>query len=104
MPQLPPPSAIFDEIINDVALVEKQQILLFLDDYHVITNPRLHEALEHFIEHLPPSIHLAITTREDPPFALARMRARGQMTACARFALYTGRGSTILPSIHGFEA
>ena len=80
MPQLPPLSAIFDEIINDVALVEKQQIVLFLDDYHVITNPGLHEALEHFIEHLPPSIHLAITTREDPPFALARMRARGQMT------------------------
>ncbi|HEX5808162.1 MAG TPA: LuxR C-terminal-related transcriptional regulator, partial [Anaerolineales bacterium] len=40
----------------------------------------LHDALEYFIEHAPSSFHLAITTREDPPFSLSRMRARRQMT------------------------
>jgi LuxR family maltose regulon positive regulatory protein len=79
MPQLPPLSLIFDEVINELVGLEYQTIL-FLDDYHVITNPNLHEALEYFVEHQPLSFHLAITTREDPPFPLARMRAKGQLT------------------------
>lgn len=79
MPQLPPLSVILDELINDLTELE-QPIILFLDDYHVINNSKLHEALEYFIEHQPCCLHLAITTREDPPFALGRMRARGQMT------------------------
>ncbi|MGE5461856.1 MAG: LuxR C-terminal-related transcriptional regulator [Syntrophothermus sp.] len=79
LPQLPPPNVILDEIINDLA-GRQDRILLFLDDYHTITNPRLHEALEYLIEHQPPSFHLAITTREDPPFSLARMRAGRQLT------------------------
>ena len=79
MPQLPALSTIFDELINDLAALE-ERVILFLDDYHVISNPKLHEALEYFIEHLPAGFHLVMTTREDPPFSLARMRARGQMT------------------------
>ena len=79
LPQLPSLTLIFDEVINSLA--ESQfRIILFLDDYHVITNPNLHEALEYFIEHQPPGFHLAITTREDPPLSLARMRAGRQIT------------------------
>ena len=79
VPQLPPLTALFDEIINELAILP-YRIILILDDYHLIHNVKLHEALEYFIEHQPASFHLAITTREDPPFSLARMRARGQMT------------------------
>jgi LuxR family maltose regulon positive regulatory protein len=79
MPQLPPLPALLDELINDLAVLEFRTIL-FLDDYHVITNPKLHEAVEYFIEHQPATFHLVITTREDPPFGLSRMRARRQMT------------------------
>ena len=79
MPQLPPITAIFDELINElVGLTYK--IILILDDYHVITNPLLHEALTYFIDHQPQQIHLALTTRADPPIALSRMRVRGQLT------------------------
>jgi LuxR family maltose regulon positive regulatory protein len=79
MPQLPPLSAIMDEMINDLAGLDYQMIL-FLDDYHIITNPDLQEALEYFLEHQPPAFHLTLTTREDPPFPLARMRAGRQIT------------------------
>ncbi|HEY3473577.1 MAG TPA: hypothetical protein VGK56_03150, partial [Anaerolineales bacterium] len=79
LPQLPPLAIIFDEVINGLTELP-YRVLLFLDDYHVINNPKLHEALEYFIEHQPPDVHLAITTREDPPFSLARMRAKKQMT------------------------
>jgi LuxR family maltose regulon positive regulatory protein len=79
MPQTPPLESVLDELINEMAGL-KYKFVLVLDDYHVITNPKLHEALEYFIEHQPAQLHLAMTTREDPPFPLARMRARGELT------------------------
>jgi len=77
-PQLPPFQGIFDEIINTLARREDPAIIV-LDDYHVITNPLIHEMLEYFLEHQPHQAHLVIVTRSDPPFPLARLRARGQM-------------------------
>ena len=38
------------------------------------------DALTFLLEHLPPQMHLVITTREDPQLPLARLRARGQLT------------------------
>ena len=78
-PQLPPFQNILDEVINALARLEEPAILV-LDDYHIITNPLIHEMLEYFLEHQPHQAHLVITTRSDPPFPLARLRARGQMT------------------------
>lgn len=77
--QLPPFQNILDEVINALARLEKPAILV-LDDYHIIANPLIHEMLEYFLEHQPRQAHLVITTRSDPPFPLARLRARGQMT------------------------
>ena len=57
-----------------------ERYLLVLDDYHVITDTRVHEQLEFLIGYLPPSLHLVIAGRYDPPLPLARMRARGQLT------------------------
>lgn len=79
MPQLPPLDSFLDGLINDLSALE-DFMLLVLDDYHLIGNPKIHEALEYFLDHQPPQVHLVITTREDPPLPLARMRARGQMT------------------------
>jgi len=78
-PQLPPFQNILDEVINSLARREEPAILV-LDDYHIITNPLVHEMLEYFLEHQPHQAHLVITTRSDPPFPLARLRARRQMT------------------------
>ena len=50
-----------------------------LDDYHVITSAAIHEAMTFLLDHLPSHIHLVITSREDPPFPLARLRGRGQL-------------------------
>lgn len=52
---------------------------LVLDDYHDIETSIIHKELEFFIECLPPSVHLIIITRSDPPLPLARMRARHQL-------------------------
>ena len=57
-----------------------EALLLVLDDYHVISSPLVHQSLGFLLEHRPPGLHLALTSRSDPPLALARLRARGQLT------------------------
>lgn len=79
MMQVPSTASILDALINELDVV-KSRVVVILDDYHLITNPAVHEALEYFITYQPLHSHLVITTREDPPLSLARMRARCQLT------------------------
>ena len=55
---------------------EGDHVVLVLDDYHVITNEAIHAALRLLLEHRPPQLHLVLSTREDPPLPLARLRGR----------------------------
>ncbi|HEY6018487.1 MAG TPA: LuxR family transcriptional regulator, partial [Candidatus Paceibacterota bacterium] len=54
-------------------------VILVLDDYHVIETPAIHEQLSFLLDHVPPHMHLVISTRADPPLHLARLRARDQL-------------------------
>jgi LuxR family maltose regulon positive regulatory protein len=54
-------------------------LVLVLDDYHLITNATCHHTLAFFLHHLPAGVHVALSTRADPPLPLARMRARGEL-------------------------
>jgi len=78
MAQSPPINTVLNELINDIAGLD-YHIMLVLDDYHVISHPEIHEALLYLVEHQPHQIHLGITSREDPPLPLPRLRARGEM-------------------------
>ncbi|HAJ37921.1 MAG TPA: LuxR family transcriptional regulator [Chloroflexi bacterium] len=78
-PQPPPLEALLTALVNELAALPTPALLV-LDDYHVIEAAPVGDALAFLIEHLPPSLHLAIATREDPPLPLARLRARGQLT------------------------
>src|SRR6266571_1914563 len=78
-PQPPPPEAILTALLNDLTTIQDQFVLV-LDDYHVIDAKAIDQALTYLVEHLPPRMHLVITTREDPQLPLARLRARGQLT------------------------
>jgi LuxR family maltose regulon positive regulatory protein len=51
-----------------------------INDYPVIVGPQLHDAIACFFDHQPTHVHLALTTRVDPPPPLARLYARGQLT------------------------
>ncbi len=75
-----PPAAetILTLLINDISQ-NNRPLILVLDDYHVITTPSIHQVLGFLLEHLPPQLHLLLTTRSDPPLALSRLRARGQV-------------------------
>ena len=52
---------------------------LVLDDYHLIDNPDLQPSVTYLLEHLPPQVHLVISTRVDPALPLARLRVRGEL-------------------------
>ncbi|AHY45641.1 ATP-dependent transcriptional regulator [Rubrobacter radiotolerans] len=77
-PQPPPTEAILTVLLNEITTVE-DDLILVLDDYHVIDTGAVDDALAFLIEHLPPRMHLVIATREDPNLPLARLRARGQL-------------------------
>ncbi len=78
-PQPPPSEAILTTLLNEITTLPDHFILV-LDDYHVIDSKPVDEDLTFLLEHLPPQMHLAIATREEPPMPLARLRARGQLT------------------------
>jgi LuxR family maltose regulon positive regulatory protein len=77
-PQPPPLETILTALLNELATLP-DPVVLILDDYHLIEDKAVDQALTFLIEHLPPSIHLVITTREDPQLPLARLRARGAL-------------------------
>jgi ATP/maltotriose-dependent transcriptional regulator MalT len=66
-------------LVNDLAAPDTSAVKLVLDDYHVITNPAVHDALGYLLERMPPSLRIVVASREDPPLALARLRARGEL-------------------------
>ncbi len=74
-PQAPPLQYILTGLIN--ALVEgPDEFLLILDDYQLITEQQVHNALAYLIEHLPPQLHIIVATRADPPLPLPLLRAQ----------------------------
>ena len=68
--QSPPFEAILTTLINELARLPDQAILV-REDYHVITAPQIHEQMTFLIDHLPTLLHVVITTRQDPPLPLA---------------------------------
>jgi len=76
--QPPPIENVLTILLNDLA-GRSGPLLLVLDDYHVIENVAIHESLNFFIDHLAPHVFLILTTRSDPPLALARRRSTLEM-------------------------
>ncbi len=54
-------------------------IVLVLDDYHVITDKAIHQSVAFLLEHCPPHFHLVISSRTDPPLPLTQMRVQGRV-------------------------
>jgi LuxR family maltose regulon positive regulatory protein len=76
VPQPPPIESLMTALLNDITTIDEAFVLV-LDDYHVLDHPAIDRAMTFLIDHQPTTMHLVITTREDPPLPLARLRARG---------------------------
>jgi LuxR family maltose regulon positive regulatory protein len=78
MPRALPNETLLGQLINQIADIP-EPLALILDDLHVITDPQIHEQLSFLVEHAPAQMHLVVSSRADPPWPLARWRARGQV-------------------------
>ncbi|MGY1604895.1 LuxR C-terminal-related transcriptional regulator [Geodermatophilus sp. SYSU D00815] len=65
-------------LVNELDAVA-DDVVLVLDDYHVVATRAVHDGVAFLLDHLPPQVHLVIATRADPALPLARLRARGEL-------------------------
>jgi LuxR family transcriptional regulator, maltose regulon positive regulatory protein len=77
-PQPPPIQTALTTLLNDLGTVAGE-IVLVLDDYHVIDARDVQDGMAFLLDHLPPRLHVVIASRADPALPLARMRARGEL-------------------------
>jgi LuxR family maltose regulon positive regulatory protein len=77
-PKPPSMDYILTSLINGVTEIF-DSFYLILDDYHVITERAVHEAIIFLVDHLPTSMQLVLSTRADPPWPIARLRAKGEL-------------------------
>jgi LuxR family transcriptional regulator, maltose regulon positive regulatory protein len=73
-----PNEAVLATLLNDLGAVSND-VVLVLDDYHVIDARDVQEGMAFLLEHLPRQIHLVIASRADPALPLPRLRARGEL-------------------------
>jgi len=87
-PQPPSVEVILTALLNELVTLpgdahhspaKPAEVVLVLDDYHLVDNQAVDQALTFLLDHLPNGIHLIITTREDPNLPLARYRVRGEL-------------------------
>jgi LuxR family transcriptional regulator, maltose regulon positive regulatory protein len=79
-PQRPPLEAVATAVINELMSVTNAgEVVLILDDYHLVEAPPVHDSVAFLLGRLPPGLRLMLASRADPPLPLARLRGRGQL-------------------------
>ncbi|HEX8135837.1 MAG TPA: LuxR C-terminal-related transcriptional regulator, partial [Actinomycetes bacterium] len=76
--QRPPLEAVVTAVVNHL-VVAPEEVVLVLDDYHLVDGPPVHDSLTMLLERLPATLRLVVASRADPPLPLARLRGRGQL-------------------------
>jgi LuxR family maltose regulon positive regulatory protein len=74
----PPIEAVLATLLNELSALSND-IVLVLDDYHLIDAGEVQDGMTFLLEHLPPQLHLVIASRADPTLPLARLRGRGEL-------------------------
>lgn len=65
-------------LLNELAR-PGEDVALIIEDYHVITDGDVHQAVAYLVEHAPDRLRVVLSTRHDPPLPLGRLRARGEL-------------------------
>src|ERR1700761_7465679 len=77
-PPEPPNEAGLVALLNDLDAISND-VVLVLDDYHVIDARDVQDGMAFLLEHLPSQIPVGIASRTAPPLPLARLRGRGEL-------------------------
>ena len=103
-PQPPPVETVLTALLNDLG-ASTGDIVLVLDDYHVIDARDVQDAMAFLLDHLPPRLHVVIASRTDPALPLARLRARGELveTRAAELRFTPDEAAAYLNEMMGLE-
>ncbi|HEY9066724.1 MAG TPA: LuxR C-terminal-related transcriptional regulator [Burkholderiaceae bacterium] len=75
------------ELVNALASSEVERGLIVIDDAHRIADRQVFELLQLVLDRLPARWAIAIASRVEPPLALARWRAAGEVTEFRQYDL-----------------
>jgi LuxR family transcriptional regulator, maltose regulon positive regulatory protein len=73
-----PAETVLTALLNELSGVAGD-VVLVLDDYHVIDARDVQDGVAFLLDHLPPGLHVVIAGRADPALPLARWRVRGEL-------------------------
>jgi LuxR family transcriptional regulator, maltose regulon positive regulatory protein len=99
-PGPPRMEGVLGAFVNELAGLPGE-VAVVLDDYHVIDSESVHGIVSFLLEHLPPNVHLVISSRIDPHLHLSRLRTRNQMTEldAADLSFTSEEAATFLSSL-----
>jgi LuxR family maltose regulon positive regulatory protein len=94
----------FPVLVNELAEFS-EQVVLVLDDYHVIDDGRIHDGMASLIEHLPTTLRMVMTSRVEPPLRVGTLRARAQLNEIDARQLRFSRSEaeSMLNDVHGLD-
>jgi len=93
---------VLPSLVNELDALARSLVLV-LDDYHLIVNPSIQEAVAFLLEHLPRTVQLALATRSEPPLPIGRLRVRRELVEVRAAELrFTDDEATALLSGAGF--
>jgi LuxR family maltose regulon positive regulatory protein len=81
-------------LINDL-VASDAVLVLIIDDYHLVQDSVIHDSLLFLLEHQPDNLRLVLSTRTDPPWPLARYRARNRLVEIRARDLRFNRDETL---------
>ena len=73
-----PTDLVLTTLLNELAAAPGE-VWLVLDDYHLVDSRDVRDGMTLLLEHLPPHVHLVLSTRADPDLPLSRWRVRGEL-------------------------
>jgi LuxR family maltose regulon positive regulatory protein len=65
-------------LISQIERLPDRSVIV-LEDYHLVDSKPVHDVINFLIEYLPPTIHLVISGRTDPPLPISRLRVQGEV-------------------------
>ncbi|MGB7962395.1 MAG: LuxR C-terminal-related transcriptional regulator [Propionicimonas sp.] len=89
-----PTELVVTTLLNELAAAPAEEVWLVLDDFHLVVNREVRDGLTLLVEHLPPHVHVLLSTRADPDLPLSRWRVRGELVEIRAADLRFNRDET----------
>jgi len=94
-------------LLNELMEKRNEELFILLDDVHNLSDDSpVHAALDYFIDHLPATVHVIISSRKEPPLpSLPKWKAKRDVAELSREALRFSEDDTktLLTETYGMD-